>query len=309
MKTIIINNFCNNRKNRLWQQPLLTLCTLLLCLGSTLATAQNMIENVQYSSLPGNRLQIVLSMSEQAVKPLSFTIDNPARIAFDFASTGSSLPKRRQQIDIGVAQSITAISAKDKTRVILNLTEVVPYQITTDGKDVLITLDSDATGTAFTDLAGGGSTTPDGAPRFSDLQRGISKIDFRRGEHGEGRVVVYLTETNIPMDISEEFGRVVVKFIGAKLPAELHQSLDVLDFATPVKSISSYEKDGNVRIELEPATKDFDHVAYQTNTSLRLNSSPSPKKNLSKLIRASLATPVNAYRLTSRTSLYVLYCS
>ena len=121
----------------------------LFCLLSTIAFANttpatdssaNSIESVEYSSLTGNRIQISLQLSNEAVTPLSFTIDNPARIAFDFENTGSKLPKRSQPIGIGIAQSITTISTKTKTRVILNLTEVVPYQVTTQGKNVLITL-------------------------------------------------------------------------------------------------------------------------------------------------------------------------
>ena len=265
MKTTITTNISNTGSAGFGWNKLLTVFTLLLCMGSTLASAQNTIESIQYNTLPGNRLQVILAMSETAVKPLSFTIDNPARIAFDFAGTGSALPKKQQPIGIGIAQSVTAISAKDRTRVILNLTEVVPYQVNTEGKNVLITLDSEATGTAFTQQADDAFTQPDGAPRYSDQVRGISLIDFRRGEQGEGRIVITLTESNIPMDITEEFGKVVVKFLGANLPEDLHQSLDVLDFATPVKTVSSFEKDGNVRVEIEPANNDYEHVAYQAN--------------------------------------------
>ncbi|PCI09037.1 MAG: pilus assembly protein PilQ [Gammaproteobacteria bacterium] len=266
----------------------------LLCLLSTLAIAkttttedgasqvsQNVIQNIQYSTLPGNRLQISLELSKQAVNPLSFTIDNPARIAFDFPATGSKLSKRSQPIGIGVAQSITTISTKTKTRVILNLTEVVPYQVTTQGNKVLITLDSEATGAAFeASNASVSATTAAGAPRFSDKPRGIDNIDFRRGEEGEGRVVIHLTEANIPMDISQEFGKVVVKFLGIKLPDELRQTLDVLDFATPVKSISSFEEDGNVRIEIEPVDSNFEHVAYQANNIFTIELKPISKEEL-----------------------------
>ncbi len=270
----------------------------LFCLLSTMALANanpeqsspkkealtNAIIGVQYSSLPGNRLQITLELSEAAVKPLSFTIDNPARIAFDFANTGSKLPKRSQPIGIGIAQSITTISTKTKTRVILNLTEVVPYQVTTQGKNVLITLDSESTGTAAFELgnADTGAIATD-TPRFSDKPRGIENIDFRRGEEGEGRVVIKLTEANIPMDISEEFGKVVVKFLGIKLPDELRQTLDVLDFATPVKSISSFEEDDNVRIEIEPVSSNFEHVAYQANNIFTIELKPISKEELEEV--------------------------
>ncbi len=276
----------NNLSKYLWQ----TLA--LFCLVSSLAIAKttqaemgdsNAIQSIEYSTLPGNRLQISLELSQQSITPLSFTIDNPARIAFDFPNTKSKLPKRSQPIGIGVAQSITTISTKTKTRVILNLTEVVPYQVTTQGNNVLITLDSEATGAAFEASNATIGTTPTGAPRFSDKPRGIENIDFRRGEDGEGRVVINLTESNIPMDISEEFGKVVVKFLGIRLPDKLRQTLDVLDFATPVKSISSFEEDDNVRIEIEPINSNYEHVAYQANNIFTIELKPISKEELEEV--------------------------
>ncbi len=290
MLTIIINKQSNGLSMNFSTLGKYLLQTLsLFCILSTPVmanTAQtsgapsNVIQNVEYSTLPGNRLQISLELSEQAITPLSFTIDNPARIAFDFAETGSKLPKRSQPIGIGIAQSMTTISTKTKTRVILNLSEVVPYQVTTQGKNVLITLDSDATGAAFDTTTATVGATSSSAPRFSDNPRGIENIDFRRGEEGEGRVVIHLTESNIPMDISEEFGKVVVKFIGIKLPDELRQTLDVLDFATPVKSISSFEEEDNVRVEIEPISGNFEHVAYQANNIFTIELKPISKDEL-----------------------------
>jgi len=152
--------------------------------------------------------------------------------------------------------------------------------VTTQGKNVLITLDSDATGAAFDTTTATVGATSSSAPRFSDNPRGIENIDFRRGEEGEGRVVIHLTESNIPMDISEEFGKVVVKFIGIKLPDELRQTLDVLDFATPVKSISSFEEEDNVRVEIEPISGNYEHVAYQANNIFTIELKPISKDEL-----------------------------
>ena len=294
MLKIIINNQTNGQNMNVSRHNIpmgkYILQTLsLFCLLSTLAFANtahsaNSIESAQYSSLPGNRIQISLALSNEAVIPLSFTIDNPARIAFDFENTASKLPKRSQPIGIGIAQSITTISTKTKTRVILNLTEVVPYQVTTQGKNVLITLDSEATGAAFAAANTAGTAAASAEkPRFSNNPRGIENIDFRRGEEGEGRVVINLTEANIPMDISEEFGKVVVKFLGIKLPDELRQTLDVLDFATPVKSVSSFEEDDNVRVEIEPVSSNYEHVAYQANNIFTIELKPISKEELEEV--------------------------
>ena len=263
---------------------LLLLVTVLFNIG-VVSAAQNSLESVTYSTLPGNRLQIVLGMSQETPKPLSFTIDNPARIAFDFANTNSKLPKRSQPIGVGIAQSITAITAKDKTRVILNLTEVVPYSVHTEGNNVLITLDSESTSNLFIADPGAAGVPATASQRFDDQLRGVSNIDFRRGENGEGRVVVTLTDTNIPMDINEEFGKVVVKFLSSRLPDRLRQTLDVLDFATPVKSVSSFEQDGTVRLEIEPVNRDFEHVSYQANNIFTIEFKPISKKELDEKIR------------------------
>ena len=266
--------------------PIYLVASLMMLCSNIATAAQNAIESISYGALPGNRIQVVLEMSETAVEPLSFTIDDPARIAFDFSDTVSKLPKRAQPIGIGIAQSVTAITAKDRTRLILNLTEVVPYQVALENKSIIITLDSEPGGTVFTADNASSAAVADNAPRFSDAVRGVENIDFRRGENGEGRVIISLTETNIPMDIIEEFGKVVVKFLGAEIPEELSNTLDVLDFATPVKSISSYAKDDTVRIEIEPATRDFEHVAYQANNLFTIELKPISEEELEEQNRA-----------------------
>jgi type IV pilus assembly protein PilQ len=294
MLTIIKNNqsdgismnfsTLNNSLRKYLMQALTLFCLLgalaIANAAESQAASANTIKKIEYASLPGNRIQIILELSEPAVTPLSFTINNPARIAFDFADTGSALPKRSQPIGLGIAQSIITIPTKTKTRVILNLTEVVPYQVTTQGNKVLITLDSESTGTAFVAPVTPDGATPSKSTRFADTPRGIENIDFRRGKDGEGRVIIKLSETNIPMDISEEFGKVVVKFIGIKLPDDLRQTLDVLDFATPVKSISSYEEEDNVKVEIEPINGNFEHVAYQANNIFTIEFKPISKEEL-----------------------------
>ncbi|MCW8922064.1 MAG: type IV pilus secretin PilQ [Gammaproteobacteria bacterium] len=263
---------------------LLALC---LCSSSVSSASQNVIESIQYNSLPGNRVQVQLNMSQEAIKPLSFSIENPARIVFDFDNTGSALPKKRQHIGIGLTQSVTTISTKKRTRVILNLTEIVPYHVNTNDKSVVITMGSDATDITFFDEPQSSTLENNAdATRYSDLQRGISHIDFRRGETGEGRIIITMTDNNIPMDISEEFGQIIVKFLGADLPDKLHQSLDVLDFATPVKSISSFKKDNDARIEIEPASKDFEHVAYQADNIFTIELKPITKDELEEQNKA-----------------------
>lgn len=67
----------------------------------------------------------------------------------------------------------------------------------------------------------------------------VNQIDFRRGETGEGRIVINLSNPSIPVDVREERGRIQVRFVGAAIPEALRRRLDVTDFATPVRYVDA----------------------------------------------------------------------
>ena len=85
------------------------------------------LDNVSYTSLPGNRVQVKLKLSAPVERaPLSFTIDNPARIAIDLPGTTLNLKNRTQRIGVGNAESVTAVEAENRSRVVVNLGQLGP---------------------------------------------------------------------------------------------------------------------------------------------------------------------------------------
>jgi type IV pilus assembly protein PilQ len=224
-------------------------------------SATNTLKSVEFAGLPGNKAQIVLTMSNTASSPLSFTIDNPARIALDFPATKNELPQRTQAIGIGMADTMTAIEAQGRTRVVVNLTEMVPYEAHAEGNKVILT------------IQGGGKEQSVASATVAAAKGGarpqIENVDFRRGEHGEGRVIVTLSDPSIPVDIQQQGGNVVVEFYRAQLPAQLARRLDVLDFATPVKTIDTLAKGENVKMVITPMGE-YDYLAYQSNNEFTI---------------------------------------
>jgi type IV pilus assembly protein PilQ len=219
------------------------------------AETDNALKAVEFSSLPGNKAQIVLTLEKPANTPLSFTIDNPARIALDFPGTKNMLGQRNQEIGIGMAQSLTSVEAQGRTRVVVNLTEMVPYEAHAEGNQVILTLQG---GGVQQSVASAAVAAAKGGPMPE-----ITNVDFRRGENGEGRIIVTLSDASIPVDMQQETGRVVVDFYRSRLPEELARRLDVLDFATPVKTIDTYARGENVHMVITPMGN-YDHLAYQT---------------------------------------------
>ena len=250
-----------------------TMLLLAGMLGMQVATAApgNTLQAVEFASLPGNKAQITLTMSQPAAKPLSFTIDNPARIALDFPNTTSGLESRTSNIGIGMAESMTVVEAKGRTRVVINLIDMVPYEAYADGNNVILTVQSGgrelSEAEAIAERATGGG----------DSQ--VSNIDFRRGEGGEGRVIVSLSDPSIPVDMRQEGGKVVVDFYRASLPQELQRRLDVLDFATPVKTIDTFTKGENVHMIITPMGE-YDYIAYQADDQFTIEVRQLTKKEV-----------------------------
>lgn len=235
------------------------------------AAPGNTLQAVEFASLPGNKAQITLTMSQPAAKPLSFTIDNPARIALDFSDTTSGLNSRTSNIGIGMAESMTVVEAKGRTRVVINLIDMVPYEAHADGNNVVLTIQSAGRELSEAEaiaerVTGGGDSQ-------------VSNIDFRRGEGGEGRVIVSLSDPSIPVDMRQESGKVVVDFYRASLPQELQRRLDVLDFATPVKTIDTFMKGDNVHMIITPMGE-YDYIAYQADDQFTIEVRQLTKKEI-----------------------------
>ena len=252
---------------------------LIPTLGSAAApnsqhTSTHVLEHIDFSALPGNRVQLHLrfSGSQPISNPLSFTIDNPARIALDFPATTSKVPKR-QTIGVGVAKSINAIAARGRTRIVLNLNQMVPYETRIKGNHVFIILDSPAPETLATTTTAifPGKTSP-AATASGKVQR-ITGIDFHRGKKGAGRIVVKLSDAAIPVNVNESANRIIVDFVGTALPEKLVRRMDVVDFATPVTIIDSFNNGRNARMIIETQGK-FEHLAYQSDDVFTMEIKP-----------------------------------
>jgi type IV pilus assembly protein PilQ len=224
----------------------------------------NQLQDIDFSALPGNRVEIVLTTSEPLAQPKSFTTDNPARIAIDLAGTSSALPQKVTPVAIGMARSVTAIEAGGRTRVVINLLEQVPHEINTDGNRLIVSIGagSGAGGMSPTASAVSAMSTNRNIPTRQGLA--LENIDFRRGPQGEGRIEIDLSDPSITVDMRQQGKNVVLDFIDTQLPPQLARTLDVMDFATPVQVIQTRPDGRNVRMTIS-TEGEFEHLAYQAN--------------------------------------------
>jgi type IV pilus assembly protein PilQ len=251
---------------------------LLLFVGVT-ANAQegNRLQDIQVQSLPGQRVELKLILTDNAPEPLAFTIDNPARIALDLPNTTLGLSSRRRDVNLGPLDTVLTAEANGRTRVVLNLDTMVSYETRRSGNTVTITLgDGDDYSDESTQFASAAtSSSAAAAQTYSNTggARSITGVDFRRTRDGGGRVVVNLTDPSTPVDIRQEGGRVVAVFKDTGLPAELMRRLDVMDFATPVATVDTLRTNLDTRIVITAEGK-YEQLAYQTDNEFTIEVNP-----------------------------------
>ncbi|MGB5621087.1 MAG: AMIN domain-containing protein, partial [Gammaproteobacteria bacterium] len=102
----------------------------LLSLASTVSAqeASQRLEAVDVAGQGGDRVVVYLRMSGPAAEPMSFAIDEPARISLDLANTTLALPSRRTVVKQGPLDTVMVAEAQGRTRVVLNMDYMVPYQ-------------------------------------------------------------------------------------------------------------------------------------------------------------------------------------
>ncbi len=227
---------------------------LLLVFVAGSAQAQGVLEDISYAALPGNKVQFTLRLSEKVPPPSSFSTDSPARLVLDFPSVGVGLANKSMAVGVGVAHSVNAVEAGNRTRVVFNLNQMVPYDITQDEREVRLTLHSS--------LAMAEQETSGGLAPALGSPGGVQSIDFRRGDSGEGRVVIELDESDTLVSVSEEGKDVILNILSTELPAHLHQRLDVTDFATPVKTVESAPDGNNIEVRIR-TEGEYEYLAYQ----------------------------------------------
>lgn len=252
-----------------------TLAALPLLWWAGAASAQQGLQltGLDVSTLPGNRVVLVLTTSGPAPEPLSFTIEDPARISLDLPGTSLGLAERRREVKRGALDTVMLAEAQGRTRVVLNLDLMVPYETTVEGDRITVALGGP--GTSVASARAGGFGQPSGAP-VTAAARGsveLTGVDFRRGADGAGRVLVNLSDPAVSVDIREELDRTVVDFVGAGLPDNLLRRLDVLDFATPVQTIDAVRYPGGARLVIQ-AGGNFEQLAYQADNQFSIEFRP-----------------------------------
>jgi type IV pilus assembly protein PilQ len=223
------------------------------------AEATNSIQSISANNEQGGKIVITVTLrGAPSGLPATFAINTPPRIAFDFPNTENGLGKSTQEFGEGDLRSANIVQAGNRTRLVVNLAQMLSYESRVDGNNLLIILQRKE--------AVSGESTP---AHFAEVKHGAQQkhslrdIDFHRGKNGEGRVQIDLSDSDVGIDIKQQGRLLLVDFQHTSLPSNLQRKLDVVDFATPVQLLDAFAQGENARLTIEPKGQ-WEYSAYQT---------------------------------------------
>ena len=256
-----------------WTGRLRTGITLALMTVAGQALAQPVIEDITFRSQPGSKFEVRLDFSEPPPADFSaYTIEEPARIAIDFPGTQSALDQKRYPLPYGNATGVLVLEAGDRTRMVLNLIKLVPYEAIINGNHLILQVGQDSSG-GYAKAAAADDVLETQMSRVVNVRSQLTDLQFRRSEDGEARLILELSDPSVDVNVFSEGGNINLEFLGTTVPESLLRRFDVTDFATPVNSVEVTTTERGARLLLK-ATGNYDYLAYQTGDQYILSVKP-----------------------------------
>ncbi|MBA5981650.1 MULTISPECIES: type IV pilus secretin PilQ [Pseudomonas] len=239
------------------------------------------LQALDVAALPGDRIELKLAFDGPPPQPKGYTTESPARIALDLPGVASQLTNKTRDLGSGNARSATVVEASDRTRLIINLTQLTPYTSRVEGNNLFVVVGQGAKPAAPRPAAAAPRPVAAPAKAYTPAAKTIRGVDFQRGTAGEGNVVIDLSDPTIAPDIQEHDGKIILSFARTQLPDRLRVRLDVKDFATPVQFVNAAATGDRAVITVEPSGT-FDYSTYQTDNKLTVSIRPMTVDDLQK---------------------------
>lgn len=236
--------------------------TLMLMLSLSAMAEDVALEGIDYAVLSSGKTQIQLTFNGPAPQAGSFTIDNPARLAVDLPSTRLNYDKKSIEFETGIARRIRLAEGSGRTRMVVSLSTMVPYEIRSENNVLYVNLD-----------ARGDSAGPRGAGAAASRDRELKGIDFRRGAEGEAILAIKLPDPRVVVNVEDKGNKVIVDFLDVAAPEKYVRRLDVNDFATPVTNVDLFNTASGARMIVNAGGL-YEHLAYQAGDTYTLDIMP-----------------------------------
>ena len=245
---------------------------LCLCTAGTAAYADVAVQDISFSAKPGSKFEIRLEFDGPPPTPETYTIEKPARISMDLPSTSSDLERKKYALPYGNATGVVVLEAGDRTRMIVNLVKLVPFDTRIVGNELVVLVGNEGADEYLKPISDPFAVGQEKAP-ISDGRSRIEALEFQRTEEGEGRLMLTLSDPKVDVNVYSEADVVKVEFLDTMAAEDVLRRYDVTDFATPVSTIEATSTESGVTLSMK-ASGDYDYLAYQADEEYVISVKP-----------------------------------
>lgn len=222
-----------------------------------IANAAVAITNVVPMQIPAQGTEIRVMFNGLPPQPQAYQVEQPSRLILDFDKAAQTLKQTSIPVSTSEASSVDLSSDPQRARLTVNLKQAGAFTTRVEGNTFILKINK---------IASAAQSKVVTQSQYTSIQ-GIENINFQRGDKGEGQIQISLTNPNTPVDVKQQGNKIVVRFLGNKIPVALARRLNVNDFATPVSSVDAFNEGHNGIVNIQ-SNGSFDYMAYQTDNRL-----------------------------------------
>ena len=183
------------------------------------------------------------------------------------------LEQKKNTINLGSLDTYNIVSVGERVRAILDLQRTVSYSGSVAGLVYSLVLNGKSNALFLPKKEVFITHRPINA------KHQINCLDFRGIEKQGGRVLIDVSDSSIPIDVTQSGKEIVVNFLNTKLTDKLRKRFDVQDFHSPVQLITMQQEGKNVRMTLLNKG-DYGHFVYQVNKQFMVDVFPLSKEEI-----------------------------
>ena len=258
-----------------------------LGLSGVALAAENSIKQIQVRR-DGDQVLLKVQMAAPLkALPGNWSVLEPPRVVIDFPETDNKSGQSTQQVAEGDLKSLNLVQTDKLTRLVLNLYRPTKFSTEIAGDVLFIKLQGQGVQASSEPAPSvyqqASATTGQAGPAAG--MAAVRDIVFRRGEDGQGTIIVDLTDGNVPIDIHRVGTGISVELRDVELPERLQNRRDVNDFATPVTTMTSRANGNLTRLDINARGRWF-HQAHLANNQLTIEVKPIPADEANKLVQS-----------------------
>lgn len=252
-------------------KTLFNILPLAFLLYSSIGLAESQLGKIDINPLVDGKFELKFAFNESVSGYQDQLYYRPNKLVIDVENASSVLALNPIEIGKGGINNVETKRTAEGLRLTITLDTLMPYRVVQENNVLLVrfgTTTADIAVSGKQELALAAAVVQNSGSQAAKLAmakvknstvssplttpkgyvNSIHSLDFKRGSEGQGKLLVYLDNSSVAVDIRRRDQQLIAEFQSTYIPDELLYIMDVVDFATVVEKVESFKEDGKTRL-------------------------------------------------------------